>query len=215
MDCGLVIVRRTAGQAAPAALPSDGLNPTDESRLCRDQTFSALFTPLRRCANGLADSNRRRYPRCMAAALVEHGPWKGWKAWHDHPKGRFVDGLGDVFTRDGAFPDGAGVLSAIDTGMRHANGLGYLHGGFLMAFVDVAMFATIRHLLATQAAVTLQCSTDFLGAGNIGEVLEGRGRVTHETGKLIWVSGTLTQADGTHLVAQWHGLLRKVPRTPR
>lgn len=151
----------------------------------------------------------------MAAVLVEEGPWKGWKAWHARPEGRFVDGLGDVFYRDGAWADGSGVLSAIETAKRHANGLGFLHGGFLMAFVDVAMFATIRHLLATQAAVTLQCSTDFLGAGNVGQVLEGRGRIVKETGKLIWVSGTLTQDGGAHLVAQWHGLLRKVPRPER
>lgn len=151
----------------------------------------------------------------MPAVLVEDGPWKGWKAWHARPEGRFVDGLGDVFYRDGAFPDGSGVLCAIETARRHANGLGYLHGGFLMAFVDVAMFATIRHLLDLQAAVTLQCSTDFLAAGAVGTVLEGRGRIVKETGKLIWVAGTLTQQDGAQLVAQWHGLLRKVPRPAR
>lgn len=151
----------------------------------------------------------------MPAVLVEEGPWKGWKAWHARPEGRFVDGLGDVFYRDGAFEGGEGVLSAIETSRRHANGLGYLHGGFLMAFVDVAMFATIRHLLETQAAVTLQCSTDFIGAGAIGKALEGRGRIVKETGKMVWVAGTLTQDDGAHLVAQWHGLLRKVPRPAR
>jgi uncharacterized protein (TIGR00369 family) len=145
----------------------------------------------------------------MTAVLVEDGPWKGWKAWHARPEGRFVDGLGDVFYRDA---DG-GILAAIETGRRHANGLGFLHGGFLMAFVDVTMFATIRHLLATQAGVTLQCSTDFMGPGAIGKVLEGQGHIVRETGKLVWVAGTLTQDNGQHLVCQWHGLLRKVPRS--
>jgi len=145
----------------------------------------------------------------MPATLVEAGPWAGWKAWHARPEGRFVDGLGDVYYRD----EGEGILACIETARRHANGLGHLHGGFLMAFVDVTMFATIRHLLSTQAAVTLQCSTDFLGPGAVGEVLEGRGRIVKETGKLVWVSGTLTQADGASLLCQWHGILRKVPRT--
>lgn len=148
----------------------------------------------------------------MPDVIKDEGPWQGWKAWHSQPDGRFVDGLGAIFYRDGAFADDTGVLCAIETSKRHANGLGFLHGGFLMAFVDVAMFATVRHLLDTQAAVTLQCSTDFLAAAAFGEVLEGRGRISHETGKLIWVSGTLTQKEGAHLVAQWHGLLRKVPR---
>ncbi len=148
----------------------------------------------------------------MAAVLVEDGPWRGWKAWHAVPEGRFVDGLGDVFYRDEAVNGGPGILACIETARKHANGLGFLHGGFLMAFVDVTMFATIRHMLATQAGVTLQCSTDFIGAGDVGKVLEGRGHVVKETGKMVWVAGTLTQDDGRHLVAQWHGLLRKVPR---
>ncbi len=147
----------------------------------------------------------------MAAECVNEGPWAGWKVWHARPEGRFVDNLGDVYYRE----EGEGVSSAIETGRQHSNGLGYLHGGFLMAFVDVAMFATIRHLLQTQAAVTLQCSTDFLGAAEIGVRLEGRGRIVKETGKLLWVAGTLTQKDGAHLVAQWHGILRKVPRPAR
>ncbi|MFQ3595197.1 MAG: PaaI family thioesterase [Sphingomonadaceae bacterium] len=147
----------------------------------------------------------------MPAKLVEEGPWAGWKCWHARPEGRFVDGLGDVYYRETE----DGVVSAIETARRHANGLGFLHGGFLMAFVDVAMFATIRHMLELQAAVTLQASTDFLGPGAIGKVLEGRGRIVKETGKLVWVAGTLTQDEGETLVAQWHGLLRKVPRTSR
>ncbi len=149
----------------------------------------------------------------MAASLVEEGPWKGWKAWHARPEGRFVDGLGDVYYRDEPVNGGPGILCCIETARKHANGLGFLHGGFLMAFVDVTMFATIRHMLDQSAGVTLQCSTDFIGAGAIGKVLEGRGHIVKETGKMVWVSGTLTQDEGAHLVCQWHGILRKVPRT--
>jgi len=147
----------------------------------------------------------------MAADPLTEGPWAGWKLWHARPEGRFVDGLGEVYYRQ----QETGVVCAIETGRQHSNGLGYLHGGFLMAFVDVALFAAIRHLLEHQAAVTLQCSTDFLAAGIIGKRLEGRGAIVKETGKLVWVAGTLTQDDGAHLVCQWHGMLRKVPRAPR
>ena len=149
----------------------------------------------------------------MAATLIEDGPWAGWRAWHARADGRFVDGLGDVYYRDEAGPDGKpGILSCIETGRQHSNGLGYLHGGFLMAFIDVTLFATIRQQLQQSAAVTLQCSTDFMGAGVFGKRLEGRGQVVKETGKLVWVSGTLTQDEGETLLCQWHGLLRKVPR---
>lgn len=150
----------------------------------------------------------------MAAELVKDGPWAGWKAWHARPEGRFVDGLGDVYYRTRQTDAGGpGFETAIETGRRHANGLGFLHGGFLMAFVDVTMFAAIRHLLDQSAGVTLQCSTDFIGGGHVGRVLEGRGHVVRETGRLVWVAGTLSQDDGAHLVCQWHGILRKVPRS--
>lgn len=149
----------------------------------------------------------------MQDVIVEDGPWKGWKLWHARDEGRFTDSLGVVYFRDGAFEGGEGVVAAMDTSRRHANGMGALHGGFLMAFVDIAMFAAVRHKMTGMSAVTLQASTDFLGAGEIGKPLEGRGRIVKETGKLIWVSGTLTQEDGARLVGQWHGLLRKVPRT--
>ncbi|QMW22784.1 PaaI family thioesterase [Sandaracinobacteroides saxicola] len=149
----------------------------------------------------------------MPALLVTDGPFTGWKSWHARPEGRFVDGLGNIYYRDD--PAGRGIETAIETGRQHSNGLGSLHGGFIMAYVDVVAFAAIRHMLDTQAAVTLNASTDFLGAGAVGKVLEGRGHIVRETGKLVWVAGTLTQDGGAHLVAQWHALLRKVPRTPR
>lgn len=152
----------------------------------------------------------------MAAQTVADGPWAGWNKWHARNEGRFVDGLGDVYYRPEPYPGhGDGILTAIETGKQHSNGLGFLHGGFLMAYVDVVAFASIRHLLVTQAAVTLQASTDFLGSGHIGEVLEGRGRIVKETGKMLWVGGLLTQRGGEHLVAQWSALLRKVPRPQR
>jgi uncharacterized protein (TIGR00369 family) len=144
----------------------------------------------------------------MAAVLVEEGPWKGWRAWHARPEGRFVDGMGDVFYRY----DAPEVRAAIETAHRHANGLGYLHGGFLMAFVDVAMMAVARAALELPAAVTLNSSVDFLGPGTIGKPLYSTGRIVKETGKLVWVAGLLTQDDGESVVCQWHGMLRKVSR---
>ncbi|MCG2841579.1 PaaI family thioesterase [Sandaracinobacter sp. RS1-74] len=146
----------------------------------------------------------------MAGAPIEEGPWKGWRLWHPQPEGRFVDTLGEIHYRD----EPPGVLAVIETGHRHSNYLGFLHGGFLMAFIDVAMFAAVRHLPGHTGAVTVQCATDFLGAGIVGKPLEGRGHIVRETGKLIWVAGTLTQDDGETLVCQWHGLLRKVQRRP-
>lgn len=144
----------------------------------------------------------------MAAVLIEEGPWKGWRAWHARPEGRFVDGLGDVFYR----LDIPVVRTAIETARKHANGLGYLHGGFLMAFVDVAMMATARAALEQGAAVTLNSSVDFLSPGTVGEPLEAAGRIVKETGRLIWVAGMLSQNSGKAEICQWHGMLRKVSR---
>ncbi len=150
-----------------------------------------------------------------APTLIIEGPYRGWNRWHASNEGRFTDHLGEIYYRDGAYPDGSGVVCAMETARHHSNGLGFLHGGLLMAFVDVALFTVIRHQLSREkGAVTLQASTDFIGAGTVGKPLEGRGHVVKESGKLIWVAGTLTQDDGAHLVAQWHGILRKIIRKP-
>jgi uncharacterized protein (TIGR00369 family) len=133
----------------------------------------------------------------------------GWVPWIGKPDGRFHDLLGQMYFRVTA----NGVESKMDTDRRHSNGLGYLHGGFLMSFVDMAMFAIIRPRFDKgEGAVTLSCATDFLTGGVFGEPIEARGELLKETGKLYFVRGLVTQRGAN--VCSFTGTMRKITRRP-
>ena len=146
----------------------------------------------------------------MPPIMMTEGDLAGWYCWDHKPQGRFHDLLGDFYFRGG--PDGS-VQCRMATDRRHPNGLGYLHGGFLMSFIDQAMFAFIAPQLEKSAAVTLSCATDFLSAGIVGQPIDATGEVLKETGKMIFVRGLLLQ--GETRVCSFTGTMRKVPRMPR
>lgn len=134
----------------------------------------------------------------------------GWVPWIKTPDGRFHDLLGEMSFRLAA--DGS-VESRMATDRRHSNGLGFLHGGFLMSFVDMAMFSIIRPRFgAEEGAVTLSCATDFLTGGIPGEPIEAHGEVLKETGKLFFVRGLVTQRGQN--VCSFTGTMRKITRRP-
>ncbi len=146
----------------------------------------------------------------MPPILMSDGDFAGWYRWERVPQGRFHDLLGEFyFRRQG---DGT-VECRMATDRRHSNGLGFLHGGFLMSFIDMAMFAFIAPQLEKSAAVTLSCATDFLSAGQVGTPIDATGEILKETGKMIFVRGLLKQ-DGVN-VASFTGTMRKIPRLPR
>lgn len=133
----------------------------------------------------------------------------GWVPWIKTPDGRFHDLLGQMYFRVTA----QGVETKMDTGREHSNGLGYLHGGFLMSFVDMAMFAIIRPRFGKdEGAVTLSCATDFLSGGMPGAPIEAHGEVLKETGKLFFVRGLVTQGGAN--VCSFTGTMRKITRRP-
>ncbi len=146
----------------------------------------------------------------MAPIKITEGDFSGWYVWDSAPQGRFHDLLGGFYFRRQA--DGT-VECRMATDRRHSNGHGFLHGGFLMSFIDMAMFAFIAPQLETQAAVTLSCATDFLTAGVVGVPIDATGEILKETGKMIFVRGLLRQ-DGVN-VCSFTGTMRKVPRKPQ
>jgi acyl-coenzyme A thioesterase PaaI-like protein len=88
-----------------------------------------------------------------------------------------------------------------------------LHGGFLMSFIDMSMFAFIAPQLELMGAVTLSCATDFLGSGMVGQPIDATGEILKETGKMIFVRGLLRQGD--NMVCSFTGTMRKIPRPAR
>src|SRR3546814_7730282 len=61
---------------------------------------------------------------------------------------------------------------------EHSNLQDNLHGGALLAFIDIALFAASRGFGVIEAgtAVTLDLSVQFIGAGKVNEPLEAQVR---------------------------------------
>ena len=142
----------------------------------------------------------------MTRETMTTGDLAGWTRWRREPDGRFASMLGDFYFREA----GNGVECRMETDRRHSNGMGYIHGGCIMSFIDMAMFGFIFRQLDKSAAVTLSCATDFLSAGIIGQPIEASGEILKETGKMLFVRGLVTQ--GAVTVASFTGTMRKVPR---
>jgi uncharacterized protein (TIGR00369 family) len=146
----------------------------------------------------------------MAREHILEGDHAGWTRWRRDADGRFTSMLGDFYFR---VNDLGAVECRMATERRHSNGLGYLHGGFIMSFIDMAMFAFIFRQLENSAAVTLSCATDFLSAGIVGKPIEASGEILKETGKMLFVRGLVTQEG--EKVASFTSTMRKVSRMPR
>lgn len=144
----------------------------------------------------------------MPPTLINDGPFAGWYQWRDMNEGRFQDLIGAVYFR----PRADGTMECRSaTGRRHTNMADRLHGGYIMAFIDQAMFAIAAPSLALHRAVTVTCNTEFLGAGQPDEDIFAHGEITHETGKMLFLRGMVTQGGP---VASFSGILKKVAPRP-
>ncbi|WP_375396969.1 PaaI family thioesterase [uncultured Sphingomonas sp.] len=90
-----------------------------------------------------------------------------------------------------------------------------VHGGALLGFMDVALFAASRAFGALSAggAVTLDLSAQFIGGAIIGEPLEARIELLRETGRMIFLRGLIVQDDAP-TIAGFTGTLRKSSLPP-
>ncbi|MBY8826720.1 PaaI family thioesterase [Hephaestia mangrovi] len=92
---------------------------------------------------------------------------------------------------------------------EHSNLQENLHGGALLGFVDIALFAASRgfEVITAGTAVTLDLSVQFIGAGKVGEVIEAQVELLRETGRLLFLRGLVVQGEGT--IASFSGTIRK------
>jgi len=78
---------------------------------------------------------------------------------------------------------------------KHMNGSGYVHGGLLMTFADVAMSQTSRAVSGAETCSTVSLTCDFVGPAKLGEILEARVRVTRHTRTMVFLSADI-EVDG-------------------
>lgn len=132
----------------------------------------------------------------------------GWHTWDLVDQGRFNPVvMGKLIVRREG--ERSARLRMVQTKIMHGNLHGNIHGGVTLSLIDIAMFATVYGVIGekTAGSVTLDLSTQFVGAGGLGEPLDVVSEVMKETRRLVFIRGTVEQGD--NLVATYMGTLRK------
>ena len=82
--------------------------------------------------------------------------------------------------------------------------------GGALSLIDIALFATVQVLGTGEAgpSVTLELSTQFVGAGNPDQPLDAVTEIVRETGRMVFLRGQVVQGDS--VVAGFSGIVRKL-----
>ncbi|WP_320407132.1 PaaI family thioesterase [Sphingomonas hengshuiensis] len=129
----------------------------------------------------------------------------GWKRWELRDPTRFNGFLGAILVRREA--DVARVRMVPEH--RHSNLRDHVHGGALLGFVDIALFAGARGLdvITAGPASTVDVSVQFVAGAAIGEAIEARVELVRETGRMLFLRGLIVQEDTN--IASFQGVVRK------
>ena len=145
---------------------------------------------------------RTLHPRIRHEPDPEH---PGWWTWEIEEQDRFNATIGKLLVQ----PDGEGrARCRMFPGLGQSNLGNVAHGGAILTFIDMAMFAG-GHLAGADIAysVTLDLSAQFLSPARLGLPLDAEVELLRETKRLAFMRGLVVQGDET--VASWSGTLRK------
>lgn len=126
-------------------------------------------------------------------------------SWRAADKSRFNGQFGDLQTRR----DVDTVIVRCQPHHGLGNNTGKIHGGAVMTFIDIAMFIGARALGVDSAptGLTVDCNVQFAGAADLDRPIDALVQITRETGRLLFVRGTVEQAGD--MIASYIGILRK------
>lgn len=127
----------------------------------------------------------------------------GYSTWGDVDP--YEDLIGPFFLKDNG--DGTFRSAFVAEEKRHCNAGGMLHGGLLMSFADFALFAIAKEKLEG-AGVTVAFNSEFVAAGQAGQLVEATGEITRATRSLIFVRGQIFSGDQT--IMSFSGIIKKV-----
>ena len=129
-------------------------------------------------------------PRLPTGA-TEDADHPGWYSWGEFPRGSFAGATGKLLFK----PDGDGrALCRMFPTERHMNMGGSIHGGAVMSFIDMALFAGGRCAgMAEGHYVTLDMTTHFLGRGQPGSPLDAHVELIRQTRSLVFLQGVVRQ----------------------
>ena len=146
--------------------------------------------------------------------VFEHGPDPdnpGWNHWNLKNQTLFNGAvMGNLLTRVEGDGDSRRARLRMFPERRHENLQGIVHGAVTLSLIDIALFTTMHNLGSGNAgpSVTLELSTQFVGAGDPARPLDAVTEIVQETGRLVFVRGTVEQ-EGSR-VAAFSGIVRKM-----
>ena len=149
----------------------------------------------------------------------------GWLSWNLVDKTRFNGhAMGHIIVRR---EGDKGARVRMMPGRQHSNLHNNMHGGAILAIIDVALFGGAAVLIALASrpgeavntrTLVLDSAADLSAGvldrvvvtGRLGEPLDVVTEVLKETKRMVFVRGLVEQDD--HLVASFSGTLRKPSR---
>ncbi len=115
----------------------------------------------------------------------------GWFSWGEFPRGSFAAATGRLLFK----PNGPGrALTRMFPTEAHVNMGGSLHGGAVMSFIDMSLFAGgLCAGMARGHYVTLDLTTHFLARGMPGSPLEAEVELVRQTRSFAFMQGVVRQ----------------------
>ena len=144
--------------------------------------------------------------------VFDHGPDPqnpGWRHWNLKDATLFNGAvMGRLITR----VEGDKARLRMFPERKHENLQGIVHGAVTLALIDISLFTTMHTIGSGNAgpSVTLELSTQFVGAGQPDRPLDAVTEIFRETGSLVFVRGEVVQEE--HRVAAFSGIVRKMQR---
>jgi len=130
----------------------------------------------------------------------------GWFSWGDFTRGSFAAATGRLLFK----PDGPGrAMCRMFPTEAHQNMGGSLHGGAVMSFIDMALFAGGRCAgMAEGHYVTLDLTTHFIARGRPGVPLDAHVELVKQTRSHAFLQGVVKQ--GSEPCYSFTGTLKRI-----
>ena len=145
-------------------------------------------------------------PSRVPSGAVLHPDHDGWYHWPGIPAASFAGQTGVMLFR----PEGDGARMRMFPTAKHLNNGGSIHGGAVMSFIDMALFAGMRCAgISDGHFVTLDCATHFIARGKIDVPLDAVVRLVGQTkGGHVFLQGHCEQdGEPTH---SFTGTLKRI-----
>lgn len=138
---------------------------------------------------------------------VEEAGEEGWYSWNLVDRTRYNTAvLGELQVRR----EGETCRLRMFPQRHHTNLGDNIHGATTLGLIDIALFATMHVIGSGNAgpSVTVELSTQFVGAGDPERPLDAVTEIIRETGRMLFLRGQCVQ--GADVVASYSGIVRKM-----